>query len=347
MQSAVGVPTFRNCVLNVPLPSNTWMRLLPSSADVHVALRVDRDAVDDVELAGRRAARPPRLDVLAARLVLGDPRVAVAVGHVDVAGRVPRDVGRPLEALAFGARARAEDRRWRRRWRRARRLPRRAAAGGAVCTTGTPVGSGVERQRRHAHRFRLAAENHLHAPVRIELDHLRRHLIDDPDVVLRIDAHLLRLQQAVRALADLADELAGPIELEQPRAAVRHGARGAERRCTDCRCACRGRCRPSSWSRRRPLRPCGCRPGTSADPRWSRTGSPEPRAARRARRAHAATKRALPRKHDRYFFMTVPLASPTDGGGCWHSAGSSARARPRSPTRTARSGCGSRSRERC
>ena len=86
-----------------------------------------------------------------------------------------------------------------------------------------------QRQRRHAHRFRLAAENHLHAPVRIELDHLRRHLIDDPDVVLRIDAHLLRLQETVRALADLADELAGPIELEQPRSAVRHGARGAER----------------------------------------------------------------------------------------------------------------------
>ncbi len=43
-----------------------------------------------------------------------------------------------------------------------------------------------------------------------------------------VDAHLLRLQQAVCALADLPDELAGPIELEQPRAAVRDGARGAE-----------------------------------------------------------------------------------------------------------------------
>ena len=32
MQIAVGVPTFVNCVLNVPLPSNTWIRLLPSSA---------------------------------------------------------------------------------------------------------------------------------------------------------------------------------------------------------------------------------------------------------------------------------------------------------------------------
>ncbi len=86
-----------------------------------------------------------------------------------------------------------------------------------------------QRQRRHAHRFRLAAENHLHAPVGIELDHLRRRLIDDPDVVLRIDAHLLRLQQTVGALADLPDELAGLVELQQPGSAVRHRARGAER----------------------------------------------------------------------------------------------------------------------
>ena len=71
-----------------------------------------------------------------------------------------------------------------------------------------------QRQSGHPHRFRLAAQNHLHAPVRIELDHLRGHLIDDPDVVLRIDAHLLRLQHAVSALADLADEFASPIELK-------------------------------------------------------------------------------------------------------------------------------------
>ena len=106
MQIAVGVPTFRNCVLNVPSASNTWIAPVALVGDVDVALRIDGDAVHDVELAGRRAARAPRLDVLAGRLVLRDPRVAVAVGDVDVAGGVPRDVGRPLEALARGARAR-------------------------------------------------------------------------------------------------------------------------------------------------------------------------------------------------------------------------------------------------
>ena len=109
-----------------------------------------------------------------------------------------------------------------------RRRRRPARAGG--CRRSRPderVGVGRHRQRqvRHAHRLGLAAEDHLDPPVRVELDHLRRHLIDDPDVVLRIDAHLLRLQEPVDALADLAHELAGAIELEQPRAAVRRRSR--------------------------------------------------------------------------------------------------------------------------
>ena len=94
---------------------------------------------------------------------------------------------------------------------------------------GNPRRPRVERQRRHAHHLGLAAEEHLHAPVAVELHHLRRHLIDGPHVVLRIDAHLLRLQHAVAALADLAHELAGLVEHEQPRAAVRDRARCAER----------------------------------------------------------------------------------------------------------------------
>ena len=52
-----------------------------------------------------------------------------------------------------------------------------------------------QRQRRNRIASGLRLEHHLHAAVRIELDHLRRHLIDDPDVVLRIDAHLLRAEK--------------------------------------------------------------------------------------------------------------------------------------------------------
>src|SRR5262249_7102796 len=51
-----------------------------------------------------------------------------------------------------------------------------------------------------------------------------------PDVVRRIDAHLLREVQRVEALADLLDELAVLIELEQPRPVVVEGALVAERR---------------------------------------------------------------------------------------------------------------------
>ena len=45
-------------------------------------------------------------------------------------------------------------------------------------------------------------------------------MIDDPDVVLRINAHLLRNEEAIRILADLANVLPGFIELEKPRPAV-------------------------------------------------------------------------------------------------------------------------------
>jgi hypothetical protein len=85
------------------------------------------------------------------------------------------------------------------------------------------------RQGGHAFGFRFPAEQQLHLPVRIELDHHARQSIDDPDVVLRVDTDLLRHLKSVRILADLANELAGPIELEQPRPAVRKRPRRTER----------------------------------------------------------------------------------------------------------------------
>ena len=54
-------------------------------------------------------------------------------------------------------------------------------------------------------------------PGGIELDDHVRSLVDDPDVVLRIDAHRVRELEAVVALADLADVVAVLIELEQAR----------------------------------------------------------------------------------------------------------------------------------
>ncbi len=66
-------------------------------------------------------------------------------------------------------------------------------------------------------------------PPRVELHHVAGHLIDDPDVVLRIDADLLGEHEAVACLSDLANEFSGSIELEQARSTVRERPRAAER----------------------------------------------------------------------------------------------------------------------
>ena len=66
-------------------------------------------------------------------------------------------------------------------------------------------------------RFLLAAEHHDDAALGIELDHHVRALVDDPDVVLLVDAHGVGERPGVQVLADLADELACRVELQQLR----------------------------------------------------------------------------------------------------------------------------------
>ena len=82
-----------------------------------------------------------------------------------------------------------------------------------------------ERRSRDPLGLRLATQQQLNLPIRVELDHHARHLIDNPDVVLRIDAHLLSNEKPVRSLADLAHEFPRAIELKQPRASVRERPR--------------------------------------------------------------------------------------------------------------------------
>jgi hypothetical protein len=90
--------------------------------------------------------------------------------------------------------------------------------------------------RRHAGArpqsdvLRLSAEHELEAAVGVELHDLVRSGVDDPDVVLRIDADLLREVDRVDALSDLLHELAGLIELKDARAVVIEGPFVAERR---------------------------------------------------------------------------------------------------------------------
>jgi hypothetical protein len=73
--------------------------------------------------------------------------------------------------------------------------------------------------RRHVEvrRFAPAAEHPHDAALRVHLqDHVRT-LVDDPDVVLLVDAHRVRERPRKVVLADFAHELALRIELEQLR----------------------------------------------------------------------------------------------------------------------------------
>ena len=146
--------------------------------------------VRQVELPGRRAALAPRLHPVAVLIVLGDARVDVAVADVEVAVRVPRDVGRLAEQAVHV------------RQRRIGMLPRpRVLVGG----------------------FLPPAVHLRHAPGAVELDDHVRALVDGPDVVVLVDAHRVRERPRVEVLADFADELALGAELEQLRRRRRIG----------------------------------------------------------------------------------------------------------------------------
>ena len=169
---------------------------------------------------------------------LGDAVVgADAVGDIDVAGLVPRHIGRTGEAGSGDAGA-----------RRAPTLaaadppppPRRAAAAPPAdqraphqqpAPPPAPAPPPPRRRvRPHANRFRLASEHEADAAIGIELHDLVGRDVDRPDVVLRIDAQANRGIEAIDVLAPFAHEVAVAIEHEQPRAAVRERAVVAERR---------------------------------------------------------------------------------------------------------------------
>ena len=82
--------------------------------------------------------------------------------------------------------------------------------------------------RRNALRFRLASEKHCDASFGIELHDHVAHLVDDPDIVVRVDAHLGGEHESVDVFADFPHVLARAIELEHPRAAVRERPHGAD-----------------------------------------------------------------------------------------------------------------------
>src|SRR5262245_47099300 len=81
--------------------------LVAGVRDVDVALGVERDAVERAELTRLAAAESPRLDEMSILVELRDARVAArrrdAVGDVDVAGAIPRNVSGTDEAVAGNA----------------------------------------------------------------------------------------------------------------------------------------------------------------------------------------------------------------------------------------------------
>src|SRR3954463_6900510 len=198
--------------------------LVAAIGRIDVALGIDGDAVDAGELAGRVASLAPRLDEHAVLRELGDARVAAAVGDEDVALRVPGDVGRAIEEVLRRTRARSAAA------ASAGLTPAPAAASfSSAAALTAAAGARSAGTAGILNRLRFASEQEHDAALRIELNHHRRVLVDDPEVVLRIDADLRGEEESVDALADLAREFSGAIELEQPRAAVHERTRRRDR----------------------------------------------------------------------------------------------------------------------
>src|SRR3954469_5014280 len=78
--------------------------LVPGVGRVDVALRIEGDPAQRVELAVRRSPCAPRLDEFAVLVKPGDAGIPVAIGYIDVPGGIPGDVGRPLKNVALSAR---------------------------------------------------------------------------------------------------------------------------------------------------------------------------------------------------------------------------------------------------
>ena len=212
--------------------------------------RVAGDAADPVELALPRSGLAPGLHEVA---VLGELRDAVVgaepVGDVDVAGAVPGDVRRPVEVVAVDAGAGSAAAAPAAAAAAAPGFRRRVAAGRV-----RPPLAGTPGPGRTRDVLRLSAEHHQEPAVGIELHDLVRSGVDDPDVVLRIDAHLLREVDARRRPGRSPSRTCRSDRTET--GASRRDRRSARRRAwrPRGRCARRRRRGPSSWSPRRRLR---------------------------------------------------------------------------------------------
>src|SRR3970282_1992653 len=109
--------------------------------DVHVALRVCRDRVREVELAMLGAPGPPGLYEFAILVELRDPRVAVSIGDENVPGGTPGHVGRAIKVVPQSARSNAPAPEWR-------------------CCGSRPLGCGPRLRRRDDSGLRFSSKRH-------------------------------------------------------------------------------------------------------------------------------------------------------------------------------------------
>ena len=127
---------------------------------------------------------PKEPSQVAVRGDLGDPRIDVAVADIAVAGLVPGDVGHLAEHAVD---------------RRQRRL-------GVFQRAGVLVRG-----------LLLAPEHHRDPALRVEPDHHVGAFVGDPDVVGAVDLDGVGERPGVEVAADLADEIAVAVELEELR----------------------------------------------------------------------------------------------------------------------------------
>src|SRR5690348_7140703 len=111
-----------------------------------------------------------------------------------MSGRVPCDVRRTIESVASAACSRSAS------------TPASFTAAAGSATPASAASALGVRRLHHADVdcFGFTSHDHQNTPLRTELDDLAGRLVNRPDVVLRIDPDVVRLQESVNSFADLA-----------------------------------------------------------------------------------------------------------------------------------------------
>src|ERR1700758_311536 len=138
------------------------------------------------ELARRRSLAAPGLNEHAILIEFRHPRGYRAIGYEDIPGGVPSHIGR-AEEIVPGE------------------------------TSAAAPSLGVRRTNGIVDRLRFSAHGHHHAAFWIKFDDHVRAFIHYPDVVLRVDAHGVRLNKPIESLPDFADIFTILIELKKAR----------------------------------------------------------------------------------------------------------------------------------